>query len=106
MRLAADHASTWVAVDGRDATLTSIEKLRGVCQEQGRDFETLGRLALTGFLERPLASRDAFLDVVGRYEEMGFTELVVHWPRAEEPFAASRSVLEEIAPDVDRLNRI
>jgi hypothetical protein len=42
--------------------------------------------------------------VVGRYDEMGFTDLAIHWPRIREPFAADLKVLEDIADDVARLN--
>jgi len=103
MRLAAVHASTWVAVDGRDATGESVQKLQAVCEREGRDFDTLGRLALLGFLERPLASRAAFLDAVGRYAELGFTGIAVHWPREAEPFRADARILDEIAPEIARL---
>lgn len=104
MRLAAEHASSWVAVDGRDATRESVEKLRAVCEREGREFESIGRLALLGFLANPLASREAFLESVERYDEMGFTGIAVHWPREADPFKADLRVLEEIADDVGALN--
>jgi hypothetical protein len=31
---------------------------------------------------------------------MGFTDLVVHWPRDEEPFRADRAVLERVAAEL------
>jgi alkanesulfonate monooxygenase SsuD/methylene tetrahydromethanopterin reductase-like flavin-dependent oxidoreductase (luciferase family) len=109
MRLAAKHAQTWVHVDsdkGRGlsakeqlaeiAVLT--EKLDAACAQVGRDPRTLDRLVLTGFgALRPLDSVEAFEDAEGRYTELGFTDLVAHYPRATEPFAASLDVLEAVA---------
>ena len=100
MALAAQHAETWVTVDSRGAVSDQIERLDEVCAETGRDPGSLRRLALVGFEERPLESVDVFRDTVGRLEEMGFTDLVVHWPRRTEPFAADRAVLERVAADV------
>jgi hypothetical protein len=45
-------------------------------------------------------SIEAFRDVLGRHEEMGFTDLVVHWPRSDEPFRDDRAVLERVAAEV------
>ena len=35
--------------------------------------------------ERPLESVEAFGDFVGRYAELGFTDLVFHHPRPDDP---------------------
>lgn len=47
-----------------------------------------------------LASRDFFEDLVGRVAALGFTDLVTHWPRADEPYRGTTSVLEEVAAEV------
>ena len=39
---------------------------------------------------------EAFRDTAGRYAEAGVTDLVVHWPRAEEPYAADLATFERI----------
>jgi hypothetical protein len=57
-------------------------------------------LVVVGHRERPLASLEAFRDVAGRYWDVGFSDLVVHWPRRDEPFAADMVVLERIAAEV------
>jgi hypothetical protein len=88
-----------VTVDSREGR-ARLERLDAVCVETGRDPATLRRLALLGFHERPLASLEAFRDALGRHAEMGFTDLVVHWPRGEEPFGADRGVLDRVAADV------
>jgi hypothetical protein len=33
---------------------------------------------------------------VRRYEEVGVTDFVVHWPRSSEPFAGEMALFEEI----------
>jgi hypothetical protein len=47
-----------------------------------------------------LSSVDSFSDAVGRAAELGFTDVVTHWPRAAGWYAGSESVLEAIAADV------
>jgi alkanesulfonate monooxygenase SsuD/methylene tetrahydromethanopterin reductase-like flavin-dependent oxidoreductase (luciferase family) len=44
-----------------------------------------------------LDSVDAFEDASGRASELGFTNLVVHWPRREGVYSGSESVLDEVA---------
>ena len=51
--------------------------------------------------ERPLASVAAFDDFVGRYADIGFTDLVFHHPRADDPvWDEPESIVDEIATDV------
>lgn len=97
MKLAAEHADTWVTVDGRGAGAEQIERLEEVCVRSGRDPATLGRLVLLAFREKPLDSVEAYRDVAGRHAEMGFTDLVVQWP--EEPFGGGEAVLEVVASE-------
>jgi alkanesulfonate monooxygenase SsuD/methylene tetrahydromethanopterin reductase-like flavin-dependent oxidoreductase (luciferase family) len=99
MRLAARRGEAWVTVDGRTRSAEGIARLDAACREVGRDPQSLARLALLGFAERPLASIEAFRDVLGRHAELGFTDLVVHWPRGDEPFRGDRAVLERIAAE-------
>jgi len=47
-------------------------------------------------LDAGLSSLDAFDDAVGRYTEAGVTDLVVHWPRPDEPYAGDEGVFERI----------
>jgi alkanesulfonate monooxygenase SsuD/methylene tetrahydromethanopterin reductase-like flavin-dependent oxidoreductase (luciferase family) len=97
MRLAARLGALWVSVDSRGIDAAQVAQLEEACTAAGRDPATLDRLALIGLTETPLRSLDAFADAVGRYQELGFTDLVVHWPRAEEPFRADPAILEKIA---------
>ncbi len=97
MRLAAALAETWVTVDSRSIDADQVARLVEACAACGRDPRTLARLALLGLEERPLRSAAAFAAAVERHAALGFTDLVVHWPRSEEPFKAEEAVLEEIA---------
>ena len=45
-----------------------------------------------------LSSVGAFQDAVGRAGELGFTDVVTHWPRASGPYAGDVRVLEQVAP--------
>lgn len=47
-----------------------------------------------------LASVDAFTETAQRAAGLGFTDLVVHWPRPSEPFHGSPDVLEELASGI------
>ena len=49
--------------------------------------------------EMPLQSLERFLDWAGRYRELGFDELVVHWPTPFSQFDSDRAVFERIATE-------
>jgi alkanesulfonate monooxygenase SsuD/methylene tetrahydromethanopterin reductase-like flavin-dependent oxidoreductase (luciferase family) len=100
LRLAARYGASWIASDSRGAGRDLVERLVEACTAEGRDPTSLARLVLVGHRERPLASLEAFRDVAGRYEDAGFSDLVVHWPRHDEPFAADMGVLERVAAEV------
>jgi alkanesulfonate monooxygenase SsuD/methylene tetrahydromethanopterin reductase-like flavin-dependent oxidoreductase (luciferase family) len=100
LRLTARYGQIWVATDSRHAGRRLIERLEDACLAAGRDPASIARLVLVGHRDRPLASLEAFHDATGRYAEAGFSDLVVHWPRQGEPFAADLAVLERIAADV------
>jgi alkanesulfonate monooxygenase SsuD/methylene tetrahydromethanopterin reductase-like flavin-dependent oxidoreductase (luciferase family) len=103
MLLAAELAEAWVNVDGRDIRADQIARLEDTCASRGRDPATIARMALLGFSEHPLASVEAFRDVAGRYGEMGFSDVIVHWPRPDEPFEADIDLLESIAAEIPAL---
>lgn len=50
-----------------------------------------------------LSSVDAFTDAVGRARELGFTEVVTHWPRPEGVYAGDEAVLEAVAQEMPAL---
>jgi alkanesulfonate monooxygenase SsuD/methylene tetrahydromethanopterin reductase-like flavin-dependent oxidoreductase (luciferase family) len=100
LRLAARYGAIWIASDSRGAGRDLVERLAEACAAEDRDPRSLARLVLVGHRERPLASVEAFRDVAGRYGEAGFSDLVVHWPRQNEPFGADMVVLEQVAAEV------
>jgi alkanesulfonate monooxygenase SsuD/methylene tetrahydromethanopterin reductase-like flavin-dependent oxidoreductase (luciferase family) len=84
------------------AALTSaiqqIEKVREECREQKRDFSSLSKIYLSGSTLEPwLASVSDFLRLRDRYEEIGFTDVVLHRPRQNDPYKADLKVYYEIA---------
>ncbi|MFJ9563521.1 LLM class flavin-dependent oxidoreductase [Streptomyces fuscichromogenes] len=112
LKLAARHGQAWVTTGDPKLYETgtpeqSFEALRGqlgklaeACAATGRDASELGKVLLTGFTpdrSRPLESLDAFVDFAGRYQELGFTELVIHWPVPDSVFATEEKVFERIA---------
>ncbi|MEW1901901.1 LLM class flavin-dependent oxidoreductase [Streptomyces sp. NPDC086147] len=114
MRLAARYGQAWVTTGDpklyeEGAPEQSVAALRGqidrlgkACAESGRDVAELGKILLTGFTpdrNRPLESVEAFVDFAGRHRELGFTEIVVHWPIPDSDFAADQAVFESIATE-------
>ena len=109
MRLAARFAETWVTTGNRtrpgpvDAAQgvrdvrDQIDLLEEACIDSGREPSRLSRLVLTGpRLTSGLSSVDEFEDTVGRFTAIGITDLVVHWPRASDPYRADTSIFEQI----------
>lgn len=110
MRLAAAHAAAWVTNGDRSHTGSplgveagvgvireQIARLEGACREEGREPTSIDRVVLTGpRLAVPLASREAFREAMRAYAEIGVTDLVIHWPRADGPYAGDASALERI----------
>jgi alkanesulfonate monooxygenase SsuD/methylene tetrahydromethanopterin reductase-like flavin-dependent oxidoreductase (luciferase family) len=108
MRLAALHGDLWVTTgatspgqvapgEGPNLVRAQIQHLEDACGKVGRDPSTLRKLVLSGFaVDGGLSSLEAFRDTTGRYEEVGVTDFVVHWPRGSEPFAGKMARFEEI----------
>jgi alkanesulfonate monooxygenase SsuD/methylene tetrahydromethanopterin reductase-like flavin-dependent oxidoreductase (luciferase family) len=102
MALAARFAETWVWVDSRGAAGELLPKLDDACARSARDPRSLKRLALLGF-EHRIESLAQFHDLAGQHRALGFTDLVLHWPRPDEPFRGGESLLEEIAAERRRV---
>ncbi|MFJ5828150.1 LLM class flavin-dependent oxidoreductase [Streptomyces sp. NPDC093089] len=114
LRLAARHGQAWVTTgdpklyeEGTPeqsvaALRGQIDKLGKACAEAGRDVADLDKILLTGFTpdrNGPLESVAAFVDFAGRHRELGFTEIVIHWPIADSAFATDQAVFERIATE-------
>ena len=109
LALAARHAQVWVTLgDPRraeeldDAACVAVARrqtqaFETACDAIGRDPATVDRLYMQGATREPwLASVEAYADLAGRYAELGFTDLALHWPRTEAPYVADPEVFEAI----------
>lgn len=123
LKLAAQYGQAWVTTgdpklyetgtpeQSLEAVAGQVTKLGKACADIGRDAAELDKVLLTGFTpdfhpaapasgrSHPLDSLDAFVDFAGRHAELGFTEIVVHWPIADSLFAADQQVFERIATE-------
>lgn len=111
MRLAAEAGEGWVTT-GRPGVGESQQRWWSVVADQagrfadalveaGRDPDSVPRyLSLDAAPVYSLTSRDSFAEAVGRAAELGFTDVVVHWPRSSEPYQGREAVLEGIAEDL------
>jgi len=85
----------WQAIAGL------VERFETAATNTGRDPATVDRyLNLDSAPVLSIGSIEAFDDAAGRAAALGFTDVVVHWPRPEGIYAADESVLDRIA---DRL---
>jgi len=109
LALVASVADGWITTggddDGTDAwwrgVARLVERLDAACAAAGREPATVARtLSLDSEARFSLASVDAFDDAVGRARELGFTDVVSHWPRPTGIYAGDERVLDEVA---DRL---
>jgi alkanesulfonate monooxygenase SsuD/methylene tetrahydromethanopterin reductase-like flavin-dependent oxidoreductase (luciferase family) len=108
MRLAARYGEAWVTTGDRTrdrlpaeagavVIREQIERLEAACAAEGRDLATVQRLVLSGpNLDAGLDSVEAFRETLGCYEAAGVTDFVVHWPRAEPPYARDLAGFERI----------
>jgi alkanesulfonate monooxygenase SsuD/methylene tetrahydromethanopterin reductase-like flavin-dependent oxidoreductase (luciferase family) len=108
MQLAAAYGETWVttgdrtseglpAAAGARVIAEQIARLEAACAAAGRAPESLGRLVLSGVcLAAGLDSVEAFRETLGRYQAVGATDFVVHWPRASAPFAGDLARFERV----------
>jgi alkanesulfonate monooxygenase SsuD/methylene tetrahydromethanopterin reductase-like flavin-dependent oxidoreductase (luciferase family) len=108
MRLAARYGQGWVtggSGETQDAwwrlVAGSVERFGEALAEAGREPSSVDRyLSLDSAPVFSLASVDAFVDAAGRAAELGFTDIVTHWPRRESWYAGSESTLETVAATI------
>jgi hypothetical protein len=79
----ARHGDAWITEGPLPAVRERAALLDEHCARLGRAVPR--RIFLADEDERPLASVDAFVDYVGRLGAMGFTDLVFHDPRPDDP---------------------
>ena len=91
----ANPAEWWQAV--RD----SMRRFTDALAAAGRDASQVPTyLSLDASGQYALSSPGAFTDAVGRAAELGFSDVITHWPRTAEPYRGAESVLEAVAAQV------
>lgn len=109
-RMADGWITTGGESSGRDAWWAGLADLAhrfdDACAAAGRAPASIDRtLSLDAAGRYSLESVDAFEDAVGRARELGFTDVVAHWPRAEGIHEGDEAVLHEVASRFARLRR-
>lgn len=106
VRYAARVGDGWVTTGPRverledwwSALAAARETLEEALAAAGRDPSGVPRyLNLDASPQFSLGSAGVFAEMAGRAEELGFTDVVTHWPRAEGPYAGDVAVLEQVA---------
>ena len=83
-----------------DAVTSQVANLNNALDTASRPRNDIERVLLDGLSdERPLASLDAFVDWAGRYQALGMTELVIHWPEPDCLFDFNMTTFEKIATE-------
>ncbi|WP_435068516.1 LLM class flavin-dependent oxidoreductase [Amycolatopsis thermoflava] len=109
MKVAATYGGGWVTTGPRAESLDEwwqgvaelSRRFDQVLAENGRAGEEVHRyLSLDSSPVFSLVSAQAFTDAAGRAAELGFTDVVVHWPRSSGPYAGREAVLEEVVAEV------
>jgi alkanesulfonate monooxygenase SsuD/methylene tetrahydromethanopterin reductase-like flavin-dependent oxidoreductase (luciferase family) len=107
MALTAEIADGWVSLNSAtttDAASTyasarhQMSLMHETLSAQRRDPRSLHKVFLDQESDDgPLRSFDAFIEWAGRYHELGFDELVIHWPILDSQFDYNVEVFERIA---------
>jgi hypothetical protein len=104
MRLAARFGQGWVTSGKGGETIA--DWWVGVAELARTFTETPGSEGLDRYLSLDaapvlsLSSVDYFREAAGRAAELGFTDIVCHWPRDEGVYAARMSTLERVVSEV------
>jgi alkanesulfonate monooxygenase SsuD/methylene tetrahydromethanopterin reductase-like flavin-dependent oxidoreductase (luciferase family) len=84
-----------------------VERFEGALTELGVESGAVDRyLNLDSGPEFSMASVDRLRDGVQRAAALGFTDVVVHWPRPDGVYAGDERVLDEVAGQLDELRAI
>jgi alkanesulfonate monooxygenase SsuD/methylene tetrahydromethanopterin reductase-like flavin-dependent oxidoreductase (luciferase family) len=109
LRFAARTGDGWVTTGPNADTVeewwsgldTARQTLEEALVAAGREPSTFPRyLNLDSSPQYSLTSRAAFEEMVGRAESLGFTDVITHWPRPDDPYAGSVAVLEDVAATI------
>ena len=107
--LAAASGDAWITYGGRGDTLDAwfahvaelVERLAEAESAAGREPGSVRRvLSLDSSPQFSLASVEVYEEMAGRAAELGFDDVVAHWPRPEGPYAGDERVVEALASRV------
>ncbi|MET9326127.1 LLM class flavin-dependent oxidoreductase [Tsukamurella sp. NPDC003166] len=106
LRLVAEQGQGWVTTgpdgDGGNAWWSRVaelgKRLDDALDGAGRAPGSIDRyLSIDSGGTYSLSSTDAADDAVGRAAELGFTDVILHWPRADEPYEGTEAALDAFA---------
>jgi alkanesulfonate monooxygenase SsuD/methylene tetrahydromethanopterin reductase-like flavin-dependent oxidoreductase (luciferase family) len=109
LRIAVQFGAGWVTTGPKVETMqqwwaalaTLCRQLDDKLGEAGRDTATFDRyLNLDSSPCFSLSSLGTFEEMAGRAGQLGFTDVITHWPRPDGPYAGDVRVLESVASDV------
>ncbi|KGJ79794.1 luciferase [Cryobacterium roopkundense] len=93
-----DGEAWWSSVRGL------VNQLEDAAHAAGRDPLSIDRsLSLDSGGSYSVQSLGAFETAVGRAAELGFTDVISHWPRPQGVYAGDRNILDQIAGRLDGL---
>ena len=108
LRLAAQYGDGWVTTGAHDAA-DEAAWWRSVAEAGARFSEAAAGRTVDRYLNLDtspvysLSSADAFTDAVGKAKELGFTDVLTHWPRRSGWYAGDERILEAVAPMLPKL---
>jgi alkanesulfonate monooxygenase SsuD/methylene tetrahydromethanopterin reductase-like flavin-dependent oxidoreductase (luciferase family) len=113
LRLAARYGDGWVTtgpqqLDSAELWWKEVTVLRdrfdATLEAAGRPLDSVDRyLNLDTSPIFSMNSVEAFTDAVGRARELGFTDVIAHWPRESSWYTGDEKVLEAVAAELPRL---
>lgn len=108
--LAAERGDAWITYGGEGDTLDEwFAHVAGLEQRLAEGEAAAGRsasdrvrrvLSLDSSPQFSLESVAVYEEMTGRAAELGFDDVVAHWPRPDGPYAGSEAVLEAVAERV------
>lgn len=109
LALTAEIADGWVSYGsprgaGGQSTVVAasqqVTRLNEALDARGRDASSFTKILLDFAGEaKPTSSLEAFLDWAGTYRDLGFSEVVIHWPIPNSPYDYDRRTFEQIASE-------
>jgi alkanesulfonate monooxygenase SsuD/methylene tetrahydromethanopterin reductase-like flavin-dependent oxidoreductase (luciferase family) len=92
----ADDLEKWWA-----SVADGVHRLEDALGVAGRDPVTVPKyLQMDAAPVFSLSSAEYFADATGRAGELGFTDVITHWPRPDGPYAGDEAVLEAVAANL------